>query len=139
MGIVMNWYKKNIKNILCNKLVQIFLRWGEKLLFFIALLTIIMNLVGDEFAQLTNINVYAEYILKYRNNVIRIFSIVWLLSLWINKKVMIVVWLCAFSFAYQESFNIPELCNIWCQDYCINNNCDAKMCITDKCLAISDN
>ncbi len=139
MGIVINWCKKNIKNILYNKFFQTFFRWGEKLLLFIALLTITMNIVGDEFAQLTNIDVYTEYLLKYRNNVIRIFSVVWILSLWINKKVMIVVWLCAFSFAYQQSLNIPALCNVWCQDYCIDNNCDAKVCIADRCLATADN
>lgn len=132
--IVMNWFKINIKNILENKYVQNVVRWIGNLLLVIAGISIIFNFVGDYSYNLhQNKGDYLGKLLSYRNSVTIIFTFVWLLSLFLNKKIMVIVWLVAFSYADRASLQISELCEVYGEEYCEDNNCDAKIFIAQNC------
>ena len=131
---VMNWFKRNIKNISENKYVQATLRWAGNLLLVIAALSIIFNFVGDYSYNLyENKMGFLGNLLAYRNSVTIIFTFVWLLSLFMNKKIMVIVWLIAFSQAYISSLRIYELCQIDAEEYCADTNCDAEAFAKQKC------
>lgn len=130
----MNWFKANIRNISENKFVQNMLIWGGNLLLVIAGISIIFNFVGDYSYNLhQNKGDYLGKLLSYRNSVIIIFTFVWLLSLFFNKKIMVIVWLIAFSHAYKASLQIYELCEVYAHEHCADNNCDAKVFLAQKC------
>ena len=131
---VMNWFKRNIKNISENKYVQATLRWAGNLLLVIAALSIIFNFVGDYSYNLyENKMGFLGNLLAYRNSVTIIFTFVWLLSLFMNKKIMVIVWLIAFSQAYISSLRIYESCQIDAAEYCADTNCDAEAFAKQKC------
>lgn len=130
----MNWFNINIKNISENKYVQNIVRWVGNFLLVIAGITIIFNFVGDYSYNLhQNKGDYLGKLLSYRNSVTIIFTFVWLLSLFLNKKIMVIVWLIAFSHANLASLQIYELCEVYANEYCADNNCDAKAFLTQKC------
>jgi len=132
----MLWCKKNIKNVFFNKYTANTIKWGGKILMCIACITIISNIIGDVFFY--DVDNKTQILLKFRYTIICTFSLIWLLSLFINRKIMILFWLFAFYYVYQQSIKIPELCNVWCYDYCTDNNCDNKVCIADKCKTNRD-
>lgn len=47
---------------------------------------------------------------------------------------MVIVWLIAFSQAYQASLQVYELCQIHAEEYCADNNCDIKIFVEKECL-----
>lgn len=136
--VVMNWYKINIKNISENKYVQNMVRWIGNLLLVIAGVSIIFNFVGDYSYNLhQNKGDYLGKLLSYRNSVTIIFTFVWLLSLFLNKKIMVIVWLIAFSQAYMASLKVQELCEMYAEEYCADNNCEVETLIKQKSLCLT--
>lgn len=131
----MNWFKVSIKNISDNKYIRNILRWIGVLLLSIAAISIIFNFVGDYNYNLhQNKEDYLGKLLSYRNSVTIIFTIVWLLSLFLNKKIMVIIWLIAFSQADSASLRIYELCKVYAEEYCVDNNCDIKTLVEQECL-----
>ena len=59
--------------------------------------------------------------------------IIALFSLFLNKKIMVIIWLIAFSQAEGVSLRIDEFCEIYAEEYCADNNCDKKVFFTKKC------
>lgn len=130
----MRWFKINIKNILENKYIKRLLRWAGNLLIIIAVLSITFNFVGDYSYNLHHKGVDdVGKLLSYRNSVTIIFTIVWLLSLFLNKKIMVIVWLIAFSQVDRASLQVNVLCEINAQEYCADNNCDVETFINKEC------
>lgn len=88
----MNWFRKNIENILESKYAQILLKWIGNLLLAVAVIAIIFNFVGDYSYNLhQNKTDFLGKLLSYRNSIIMIFTFVWLLSLFLGKKIMVIV------------------------------------------------
>lgn len=131
----MNWFKISIKNISENKYIKNILRCIGIFLLSIAAISIIFNFVGDYSYNLhQNKEDYLGKLLSYRNSVTIVFTTVWLLSLFLNKKIMVIVWLIAFSQADRASLQIYELCEISAEEYCVDNNCDIKTLVEKECL-----
>lgn len=83
----MNWFRKNIKNISESRYVQTLLKWMGNLLLTIAVIAIIFNFVGDYSYNLyQNKTDFLGKLLSYRNSITIIFTFVWLLSLFLGKK-----------------------------------------------------
>lgn len=132
--IVMNWFRKNIKNISENRYAQTLMKWMGNLLLTIAVIAIIFNFIGDYSYNLyQNKTDFLGKLLSYRNSVTIIFTFVWLLSLFLSKKIMVIVWLAAFSYADRASLQIYELCEIYAEEYCADNNCDVKIFTKQNC------
>lgn len=130
----MNWFKKNIKNISENKYIHKFISWSGYLLIFIATVSIIFNYIGDYSYNLHQDKLdKVGKMLSFRNDVVLIFTTVWLLSLFLNKKIMVFLGLIAFSQVYMSSLQIQELCKIYAKEYCSDNNCDANIYIDSNC------
>lgn len=129
--IVMIWCKRNIKNVFFNKYSAHIIKWSGKILLFIAYISIIANIVGEVYFY--DIDNKTQILLNFRYAIICTFSLIWFLSLFVNRNIMVVFWLLAFYYVYQQSLKVPELCNAWCYDYCIDNNCDTNVCIADRC------
>ncbi len=132
----MLWCKKNIKKIFCNKYITLAIKWSGNILLSIAYITILANIIGEIYFY--DIDNNTQILLNFRFIIICTFSLIWLLSLFVNKKIMVFFWLFAFYYVYQQSLKVPELCNIWCYEYCNDNNCDNKVCIADKCKTNHD-
>src|SRR5574344_2137021 len=116
--IVMNWFKISIKNILENKYIQYLAKGIGNLLFIIAGISIIFNFFCDySYNMHANKEDYLGKLLSYRNSIVVIFTTVWLFSLFLNKKIMVIIWLIAFSQAEGVSLRIDEFCEIYAEEY----------------------
>lgn len=130
----MNWFKVSIKKISENKYIRNLLRWSGIFLLCIAVISIIFNLFGDYSYNLhQNKEDYLGKLLSYRNSITIIFTTVWLLSLLFNKKIMVIIWLIAFSQAYWASLKVYELCEVYAEEYCADNNCNVKTLVKKEC------
>lgn len=131
----MNWFKVSIKNISKNKYIRNILKWIGFFLLSIAAVSIIFNFIGDYSYNLyQNKEDYLGKLLSYRNSVTIIFTTVWLLSLFLNRKIMVIIWLIAFSQAYRASLQVYEFCEVHAEEYCADNNCDIKILVEKECL-----
>ena len=129
----MNSFKESIKSIKSNKYVRMIKKICGTLLIIFAVIFSLANFLGDSF------NLFSASrpdIADFRQNVIILFTCVFILSWFINKKVMILIWFFAFYEVYQISFRIPELYEQQVYEYCADTNCDVEKCLKDHCFKV---
>lgn len=130
----MTWFKENIKKTLNHKYIKKTSLLLGNFLLIIAFISIFFNYIGDYSYNINEHNMdNLDRLLSFRNSTIIIFTTVWLLSLILNKKLMVIIWLLAFSQLYNISYNIPDLCKVYAQEYCSDNNCNAEEYFIKRC------
>jgi len=129
----MNSFKKSIKSIKNNKYMRKIKKICGALLIVFAVIFSLANFLGGSFNLFSTSR---SDIADFRQDVIILFTFVFILSWFINKKIMILIWFFAFYEVYQMSFRIPELYEQQVYEYCADTNCDVKKCLKDHCLKV---
>ena len=128
----MNSFKESIKSIVNNKWMRMIKKICGALLIISAVIFILTVFLGD----FNLFNASRPDIVGFRKDVITLFTCVFILSWFVNKKIMILIWLFAFFEVYQMSLRIPELYEQQVYEHCADVNCDAEKCLKDHCLKV---
>lgn len=111
------------------------LKWGGILLLVVAAVVIIFNYYRG-FSYLSSDREMHSLgrLLTWRAECVIVFSSVWLLSLLLNKKLMVLVWLAAFYACFKMSMIVPEYCWNNAEQYCASHDCETQNYYNNHCF-----
>ena len=122
----MKWSKQNIENLSNNKVVIKLCKVFNIVLCVIAFLFIlaVLGMLSDTSSKIQN-NVYsfANSALEIKNSIAFLFLCIFVLSLFLNKKLMIIIWIATFFQLNQLFLKVPELKKVAEIERCLDVNC----------------